>query len=134
MSDPNAGQFRLLHTMIRVRDLEASLRFYTVALRMKLLRKRDYDDFTLAFVGYGNEADHTVIELKYDWNRTEPDCHGTKFGHLAVSVQEIHLLCARLAAIGVKILRPPAPTRPGGAVLAFIEDPDGYQIELIELS
>jgi lactoylglutathione lyase len=127
---------RLLHTMIRVRDLEKSLDFYTRLLGMKALRKSDYPsgEFTLAFVGYGDETDATVIELTHNWPRKEPYAMGEAFGHLAVSTPDIYGACARLAAEGVKIPRPPGPMKHGGSVIAFIEDPDGYKIELIERS
>ncbi|HUC60883.1 MAG TPA: lactoylglutathione lyase [Alphaproteobacteria bacterium] len=127
---------RLLHTMIRVRDLGKSLDFYTRLLGMKELRKRDYPsgEFTLAFVGYGGEEDSTVIELTHNWPRQEPYAMGEAFGHLAISTPDIYGACARLAAEGVKIPRPPGPMKHGGSVIAFIEDPDGYKIELIERS
>src|SRR5262249_45480254 len=127
-------QARLLHTMIRVKDLDASLKFYTELLGMKLLRKRDYPTgkFTLAFVGYGDETDSTVIELTHNWDQKEPYQLGTAFGHLAVGVPDVYGTCDRLAKDGVKIPRPPGPMKHGGSVIAFIEDPDGYKIELIE--
>ena len=133
---PDADKFRLLHTMIRVKDLDASLDFYTNKLGMKLLRKRDYPSgkFTLAFVGYGDEADHTVIELTHNWDQKEPYALGTAFGHLAVAVPDVYKTCERLAAAGVKIPRPAGPMAHGGSVIAFIEDPDGYRIELIQRS
>ena len=129
-----AGKARLLHTMIRVRDLDASLRFYTEQLGMKLLRKRDYPTgkFTLAFVGYGDESDSTVIELTHNWDQKEPYALGTAFGHLAVGVPDVYKACEALAAVGVKIPRPAGPMAHGGSVIAFIEDPDGYRIELIQ--
>lgn len=131
---PPAHNARLLHTMIRVRDLERSLDFYTRLLGMQLLRKKDYPsgDFTLAFVGYDDEASGTVIELTHNWGQQEPYDLGTGFGHLAIGVPDIYAACERLAADGVPIPRPPGPMKHGGAVIAFIEDPDGYKIELIE--
>ena len=128
------GEYRLLHTMIRVRDLDASLRFYTELLGMRLLRKRDYPDgkFTLAFVGYGEETDHTVVELTHNWGREEPYALGEGFGHLALGVPDIYMACDALKAAGVKITRPPGPMKHGTTVIAFVEDPDGYKIELIE--
>ena len=125
---------RLLHTMIRVRDLEKSIDFYTRLLGMKVLRRRDYPggEFTLAFVGYGNESDNTVIELTYNWDQKEPYELGTGFGHLAIGVPDIYRACERLEQEGVSIPRPPGPMKHGGSVIAFIEDPDGYKIELIE--
>jgi lactoylglutathione lyase len=125
---------RFLHTMIRVKDLDKSLRFYTEQLGMKLLRKRDYPTgkFTLAFVGYGDETDSTVIELTHNWEQAEPYSLGSGFGHLAVSVPDVYKACEQLAAAGVKIPRPAGPMAHGGSVIAFIEDPDGYRIELIQ--
>jgi lactoylglutathione lyase len=125
---------RMLHTMIRVRDLDKSLDFYTRLLGMKLLRKKDYPtgEFTLAFVGYGSEDDSTVVELTHNWPRKEPYALGEGFGHLAIAVADIYGACERLAAEGVKIPRPPGPMKHGGSVIAFIEDPDGYKIELVE--
>jgi lactoylglutathione lyase len=126
--------YRLLHTMLRVVDLEKSLDFYTRLLGMKELRKKDYESgrFTLAFVGYGDEASSTVIELTHNWDQKEPYTLGSAFGHLAIGVPDIYGTCARLAKEGVKIPRPPGPMKHGGSVIAFIEDPDGYKIELIE--
>ena len=125
---------RLLHTMLRVGDLEKSLDFYTGILGMKLLRKQDYPEgkFTLAFVGYGDEKDTAVIELTHNWDQKEPYTIGSGFGHLAIGVPDIYGTCRRLEAEGVKIPRPPGPMKHGGSVIAFIEDPDGYKIELIE--
>ena len=125
---------RLLHTMLRVKDLDQSLHFYCDLLGMKLLRRNDYPEgkYTLAFVGYGDEADHSVIELTHNWGQKEPYAVGTGFGHLAVSVSDIYATCETLAKEGIKIPRPPGPMKHGGSVIAFIEDPDGYKIELIE--
>ena len=132
----DADKSRLLHTMIRVRDLDASLNFYTNQLGMKLLRKRDYPSgkFTLAFVGYGDETNSTVIELTHNWGQAEPYNLGSAFGHLAIAVPDVYKACESLAAAGVKIPRPAGPMAHGGSVIAFIEDPDGYRIELIERS
>lgn len=128
----NGAQF--LHTMIRVKDLDASLDFYTRHLGMKLLRKNDYPDgkFTLAFVGYGGEDAHTVIELTHNWGQDDPYDLGSGFGHIAIGVPDIYGTCEQLASEGVKIPRPPGPMKHGSTVIAFIEDPDGYKIELIE--
>jgi lactoylglutathione lyase len=125
---------RLLHTMIRVLDLEKSIDFYTRLMGMNLLRRKDYPSgrFTLAFVGYGDEAANAVIELTHNWDQAEPYALGTGFGHLAVGVSDIYGVCERLKAEGVKIPRPPGPMKHGGSVIAFVEDPDGYKIELIE--
>src|SRR5690606_5565354 len=126
--------FKMLHTMIRVRDLDKSLAFYCDRLGMKVLRKQDYPGgkFTLAFVGYGDEKNNTVIELTHNWDQEEPYDLGTGFGHIALGVPDIYGVCERLAAEGVSIPRPPGPMKHGGTVIAFIEDPDGYKIELIE--
>lgn len=126
--------FRMLHTMIRVLDLDKSIDFYTRLLGMNLLRRTDYEGgrFTLAFVGYGDEKANTVIELTHNWDQTEPYTIGSGFGHLAIGVPDIYGTCEKLAAEGVKIPRPPGPMKHGGSVIAFIEDPDGYKVELIE--
>lgn len=125
--------YRLLHTMIRVGDLDRSIDFYTRLLGMHLLRRQDYPEgrFTLAFVGYGDEADQAVIELTHNWDTAAYEL-GTGFGHLAIAVPDIHAACERLAAAGAKIPRPPGPMKHGRTVIAFVEDPDGYKIELIE--
>ncbi len=125
---------RLLHTMIRVRDLDRSLEFYTGLLGMALLRRTDYEGgrFTLAFVGYGDEASAAVLELTHNWDQTDPYVTGTGFGHIAIAVPDIVETCRRLAAAGVPVPRPPCPMAHGTTVLAFVEDPDGYRIELIE--
>lgn len=130
------GTYQLLHTMIRVRDMDKSIDFYTRFLGMKELRRKDYPtgEFTLAFVGYGDESDSTVIELTHNWGQEEAYDLGTGFGHLAVGVPDIYKTCKELEAEGVKIPRPPGPMKHGGSVIAFIEDPDGYKIELIERS
>ena len=126
--------YSLLHTMIRVRDLDRSIDFYTRLLGMKLLRRKDYPsgEFTLAFVGYGDEESSTVVELTHNWGQGEPYELGTGFGHLAIGMPDIHGACDRLGAEGVAIPRPPGPMKHGGSVIAFIDDPDGYKIELIE--
>lgn len=129
-----AGSFQMLHTMLRVLDLEKSLDFYVGKLGMTLLRKTDFPsgEFTLAFVGYGDEKSNTVIELTHNWGQKEPYTIGTGFGHLALGVPDIYGVCKVLEEAGVKIPRPPGPMKHGGSVIAFIEDPDGYKIELIE--
>ena len=133
---PGADKARLLHTMIRVRDLDVSLNFYTKLLGMNLLRKRDYPTgkFTLAFVGYGDESSNAVIELTHNWDQKDPYALGTAFGHLGIAVPDVSKACEQLAAAGVKVPRPAGPMAHGGSVIAFIEDPDGYRIELIERS
>lgn len=131
-----ATRYRLLHTMIRVFDLDRSVDFYTRHLGMKLLRRKDFPDgrFTLAFLGYGDEDANTVIELTHNWDQKEPYDLGSAFGHLAVAVPDIYGACERLEAEGVPIPRPPGPMKFGGGQthMAFIEDPDGYRIELIQ--
>jgi len=124
---------RLLHTMIRVGDLDRSIAFYTQVLGMKELRRKDYPDgrFTLAFVGYGDEADHTVIELTHNWDTKSYEV-GTGFGHLAVAVPDAYKACEEVAAKGGKVTRPAGPMKHGGSVIAFVEDPDGYKIEFIQ--
>lgn len=124
---------RLLHTMIRVKDLDKSLDFYTRLLGMQELRKKDFPtgEFTLAFVGYGDEANSTVIELTHNWGQEENYDLGDGFGHLAIGVPDIYGTCEELAKEGVSIPRPPGPMKHGGSVIAFIEDPDGYKIELL---
>ncbi|HJO68770.1 MAG TPA: lactoylglutathione lyase [Rhodospirillales bacterium] len=129
---------RLLHTMIRVRDLKKSVDFYTRLMGMTLLRQKDYADgrFTLAFVGFGDEADQAVIELTHNWDQEGDYDLGDGFGHLAVGVPDARAICADLEKEGVPIPRPPGPMKfggsAGGSVIAFVEDPDGYWIELIE--
>jgi lactoylglutathione lyase len=124
---------QLLHTMIRVNNLDETLKFYCDALGMKLLRKHDFPngEFTLAFVGYGEERDHTVIELTHNWGTSSYE-QGTAFGHLAVAVDDIYGTCATLKGKGVKIVREPGPMKFGGPEIAFIEDPNGYKIELVQ--
>lgn len=123
---------RILHTMVRVVDLEKSIKFYTDILGMKLLRKKDYPDgeFTLAFVGYGDESDEAVIELTHNWNTSsyEP---GNAYGHIAIEVDDVYQACEAMKKSGGKIIRDAGPMNAGTTIIAFIEDPDGYQIELI---
>ncbi len=130
----DSSGFRILFTRIRVLDLDKSLDFYTRLLGMTQLRRKDFPGgkFTLAFVGYGGEADHTVIELTHNWDQEEPYDLGTGFGHVAIGVADIYATCERLEAEGIAIPRPPGPMKHGTTVIAFIEDPDGYKIELIE--
>ena len=124
---------RLLHTMLRVRDLDRSLHFYCELLGMKLLRRKDYPGgaFTLAFVGYGDESATAVLELTHNWDGRDYEL-GTAFGHVAIGVDRIRELCDSLRAQGVKVVREPGPMQHGTTVIAFLEDPDGYKIELIE--
>ena len=125
---------RLLHTMIRVGDLDTSIDFYTRIMGMKLLRKSEYPEgkFTLAFVGYGDEQDHTVIELTYNWDTTSYES-GTGFGHIAIAVDDIHQVCSDIDQAGGVITRQPGPMKHGHTIIAFVKDPDGYAIELIEM-
>ena len=124
---------KFLHTMIRVGDLERSVDFYTRLLGMKETRRRDVPEgkYTLVFVGYGDEASDCMIELTYNYGVEKYEM-GSAFGHLAIGTDDIYGTCDRLAAEGVKIPRPPGPLKHGTTVIAFIEDPDGYKIELIE--
>lgn len=133
-SQEATGKYRFLHTMIRVRDLDKSLDFYTRLLGMKLLRKKDFPtgEFTLAFVGYGEEESSTVVELTHNWGQKEPYDLGDAFGHLAIAVPDAYKACERLEKEGVRIPRPAGPMKHGGSVIAFIEDPDGYKIELVQ--
>jgi len=126
---------RVLHTMLRVGNLERSIGFYTGVLGMRLLRQHDYPDgkFTLAFVGYGGEDDHTVLELTYNWDQDKYDI-GSAYGHIAIGVPDIYKACQELEENGVKITRPPGPMKHGTTVIAFVEDPNGYKVELIERS
>ncbi|HJP21791.1 MAG TPA: lactoylglutathione lyase [Alphaproteobacteria bacterium] len=130
----NSEGFRFLHVMIRVKDLDKSLDFYTRLMGMQLTRKKDFPGgkFTLAFVGYGEEESNTVVELTHNWDQEEPYDLGSGFGHLAIGVPDIYATCEMLDGEGVSIPRPPGPMKHGGAVIAFIEDPDGYKIELVE--
>jgi lactoylglutathione lyase len=124
---------RLLHTMLRVGDLDRSLSFYTKVLGMKLLRRKDYPEgrFTLAFVGYGQEADHTVIELTHNWGTDRYEM-GNAYGHIAIGVEDVYRACVEVKAAGGKVVREAGPMKGGTAILAFVEDPDGYKIELLE--
>jgi lactoylglutathione lyase len=126
---------KFLHTMIRVNDLDQSIDFYCNVLGMKLIRKKDYPNgqFTLAFVGYGDESENTVIELTYNWDTHRYDL-GNAFGHLALGVDDIYKTCDELRRKGAKIVREPGPMKHGGSEIAFIEDPNGYKIELIDMS
>jgi len=124
---------RILHTMLRVADLEKSLAFYTGVLGMKLLRRNDYPDgkFTLAFVGYSDEASGAVIELTHNWGVDKYDA-GTAFGHIAIAVEDAYAACKKIKALGGKVVREAGAMKHGSTVIAFVEDPDGYKIELIQ--
>ncbi|MDM3871644.1 lactoylglutathione lyase [Porticoccus sp. W117] len=123
---------RLLHTMLRVGDLEQSISFYCDVLGMSLLRRKDYPDgrFTLAFLGYGPESENTALELTHNWD-TDSYEKGTGFGHLAIAVPDVYAACEQIRAKGGRVVREAGPMKHGTTVLAFVEDPDGYQIELL---
>ncbi|MFQ1934538.1 lactoylglutathione lyase [Aeromonas sp. 96A] len=123
---------RILHTMLRVGDLQRSIDFYTRVLGMTLLRKSENSEYkyTLAFVGYGDEKDEAVIELTYNWGVSEYEL-GSAYGHIALEADDIYATCDALRAAGAKITREPGPVKGGTTVIAFVEDPDGYKIELI---
>lgn len=125
---------RLLHTMLRVKNLEESLHFYCDILGMKLLRKKDYPggEFTLAFVGYGDEKANTVLELTYNWGKDQYDL-GDAYGHIAIGVEDIYQTCTQISDRGGKVVRQPGPMQHGSTVIAFVEDPNGYKVELIQL-
>jgi lactoylglutathione lyase len=125
---------RVLHTMIRVGDLERSLDFYSNVLGMKILRRKDYPDgrFTLAFVGYGDESSNAVIELTHNWDTSAYDI-GSGYGHIALGMENIYTACDAIREKGGKITREPGPMKHGTTEIAFVEDPDGYKIELIQL-
>ena len=124
---------RLLHTMLRVGDLDRSIAFYTDVLGMRLLRRNDYPEgrFTLAFVGYDSEDRASVIELTHNWDTAQYDL-GTAFGHLAVEVDDAAATCEAVRARGGKVVREAGPMKHGTTVIAFVEDPDGYKIEFIQ--
>lgn len=125
---------RILHTMLRVGDLQRSLDFYTGVLGMKLLRQKDYPDgkFTLAFVGYGDEKDQAVLELTHNWDTERYDL-GNGYGHIALEVDDVYKAAERIREKGGKIIREPGPMNAGNTIIAFVEDPDGYPIELLGL-
>ena len=124
---------RMLHTMLRVANLEKSLAFYTQVLDMQLLRQHDYPEgrFTLAFVGYGPEDSNTVLELTHNWDTASYDL-GDAYGHIALGVPDAYAACEKIKALGGRVIREAGPMKHGKTVIAFVEDPDGYKIELIE--
>ena len=126
---------RLLHTMLRVSNLDASLAFYCNVLGMRLLRKEEFPEgkFTLAFVGYGEEKHNTVLELTYNWDTSSYNL-GNAYGHIAIGVEDVYLACEKIRAGGGSIVREPGPMKHGSTVLAFVVDPDGYKIELLSNS
>lgn len=123
---------RILHTMIRTGDLDRSIDFYTKVLGMKLLRRHDYPEgkFTLAFLGYGDESEHAVIELTYNWGVDRYDL-GTGYGHIALEVDDVYTACDEIKRLGGKMVREAGPMNGGTKIIAFVRDPDGYMIELI---
>jgi len=124
---------RMLHTMLRVGDMERSKAFYIDVLKMKVLREHKFPEgeFTLAFVGYGEESDATVLELTHNWGQSEYDL-GDAYGHIAIGVDDVYSACEKIRAAGGNVVREPGPMKGGTTVLAFVEDPDGYKIELLE--
>ena len=124
---------RILHTMLRVGNLDQSINFYTQVLGMKLIRQHDYPDgeFTLAFVGYGNEYDHSVIELTYNYGKSSYEMGGA-YGHMAIEVDDAYKACELVKEAGGKVIREAGPMKHGTIIIAFIEDPDGYKIEFIQ--
>lgn len=123
---------RILHTMIRVGDMDKSIAFYTEVLGMKLLRKQDYPQgrFTLAFVGYGNEAEHAVLELTHNWDTSSYEL-GNGYGHIAINVADVYAACDKIKTAGGQVTREAGPMKHSDTILAFVEDPDGYKIELL---
>jgi lactoylglutathione lyase len=123
---------RILHTMLRVGDLDRSIKFYTEILNMKLLRRKDYPEgkFTLAFLGYGDESENAAIELTYNWDVNSYDL-GDAYGHIAIEVDDVYQAANKIKQQGGTILREPGPMNAGTTILSFVEDPDGYQIELL---
>ena len=126
---------RMLHTMLRVGDLDKSIAFYTEVLGMQLLRRKDYPTgrFTLAFLGYGPESEQTVLELTQNWDTNSYEL-GDAYGHIALGVEDICSTCAAISGKGGRVVREPGPMKHGSTVIAFVEDPDGYKVELIEMS
>ena len=135
MSEPKIKtEFRLSHTMMRVLNLGASLKFYCEILGMQILRKTDYPDgrFTNTFIGYGPEAEFPTLELTYNWDQQDNYNKGDGWGHICIETPDVYKACEDLAANGIKITRPPGPMKHGTRVIAFCEDPDGYKVELNE--
>ena len=128
------NNFKYLHTMMRVNDLDESINFYSKFFGMKLLRKSDYPDgkFTLAFLGYGDEENSTVLELTHNWDQEEKYDLGNAWGHIAIGVENIYEFCRELEENNINVTRKPGPMKHGNTVIAFLLDPNGYQIELIQ--
>ena len=125
---------RILHTMLRVGDLEKSVRFYSEVLGMTELRRSDYPDgeFTLVFMGYGDESEHAVLELTHNWGTDAYDI-GSGYGHIAIEVEDVYDACEKMKRAGGKVIRDAGPMNAGTRIIAFLEDPDGYQIELLSV-
>lgn len=125
---------RILHTMLRVKNLEESVHFYTKVMGMDVIRQRDNETgrYSLVFLGYGSESETAVIELTYNWDTDNYDL-GTAFGHIAIGVDDVYQACENIKASGGKVTREAGPNKGGASILAFVEDPDGYKIELLEL-
>ncbi|ARU58290.1 glyoxalase I [Oleiphilus messinensis] len=123
---------RLLHTMLRVTDLEKSIDFYQNVFGMSLLRRKDYPEgrFTLAFMGYGSEAENTVIEFTHNWDTNAYDL-GSAYGHIAIEVEDVYAACDKITALGGNVVREAGPMKHGTTILAFVKDPDGYMVELL---
>lgn len=123
---------RLLHTMLRVAELDKSIDFYTRVLKMKLLRRKEFPEgrFTLAFLGYGDESENTALELTHNWDTDSYD-HGNAYGHIAIEVDDVYKACDEIKAVGGTVTREAGPMKGGTTVLAFVRDPDGYAIELL---
>jgi lactoylglutathione lyase len=124
---------RLLHTMIRVGDLDRSIAFYTETLAMKLLRRKDFPGgkFTLAFLGYGDESENTALELTHNWETSDYDL-GNGYGHIAIGVDDVYAACEQVKQSGGEVVREAGPMKHGTTVIAFVKDPDGYLIELLQ--
>lgn len=124
---------RMMHTMLRVTDLDRALAFYCDVMDMKLIRRKDYPEgrFTLAFVGYGDETDSTVLELTHNWDTKVYEMGGA-YGHIAIGVDDVYATCDRIRARGGRIVREAGPMKGGRTVIAFVEDPDGYKVELLQ--
>lgn len=122
----------MLHTMLRVTDLEQSIEFYCDVMGMKLLRRKDYPEgkFTLAFVGYGDETENTVLELTHNWDTNQYDM-GNAYGHIAIEVEDVYAACDAIKAKGGNVVREAGPMKGGSSILAFVKDPDGYMVELL---
>lgn len=123
---------RILHTMLRVTDLQKSISFYTEILGMRLLRRKDFPDgkFTLAFLGYGDESEHTALELTHNWETSAYEL-GNAYGHIAIEVEDVYAACDAIKAKGGEVVREAGPMKHGSTILAFVKDPDGYMIELL---